>query len=98
MLTNAEFYVNYADYSNLIDNMREKLLKAMGKDGKKDYSEQWKMIETLERLQVLFHQMYNEQQIIETDSGKVLIERKRLTDKIIALEKQNEELKNNINF
>ncbi len=98
MLTNAEFYVNYADYSNLIDNMRDKLLKAMGKDGAKDYSEQWKMIETLERLQILFHQMYNEQQIIETNSGKVLIERKRLTDKIIALEKQNEELKKNINF
>lgn len=98
MITNAEFYVNYADYSNLIDNMREKLLKAIGKDGSKDYSEQWKMIETLERLQILFHQMYNEQQTIETESGKVLLERKKLMDRILNLERQNEELKKNINF
>lgn len=98
MITNAEFYVNYADFSNLIDNMRDKLLKAIGTNGNRDYSEQWKTIETLERLQNLLHQLYNEQQMIETESGKVLVERKRLMDRIINLERQNEELKKNINF
>ncbi len=98
MITNAEFYVNYADYSNIIDNMREKLLKAIGGNGNRDYSEQWKTIETLERLQNLYHQMYNEQQSIESESGKVLLERKRLLDKIIRLEKENEHLKQNINL
>ena len=96
MLTNAEFYVNYADYSNLIDNMREKLLKAIGTNGNKDYSEQWKMIETLERLQNLYHLMYHSQQQIEVESGKVLVERKKLMDKILSLQRENDNLKGQI--
>lgn len=96
MLTNAEFYANYADYSNLIDNMRNKLLRAIGANGNKDYSEQWKTIETLERLQTLYHQMYHDQQTIDNQSSKIMLERKKMADKILSLENQLNELKKNI--
>jgi predicted nuclease with TOPRIM domain len=96
MLKDYEFHANYADFSNLIDNMRDKLYNAMGKDGKRDYSEQWKMIETLERLQNLYHLMYHSQQQIEVESGKVLVERKKLMDKILSLQRENDNLKGQI--
>jgi hypothetical protein len=76
--------------------MREKLYKAIGTNGKRDYSEQWKMIETLERLQNLYHLMYHSQQQIEVESGKVLVERKKLMDKILSLQRENDNLKGQI--
>ena len=93
MLSNAEFYVNYNDYSVMIDSMREKLLEAIKRDKNRDYSKQWETIETLQRLQALFHLMYHNQQTIENDSGKVMIERKKLLDKNGALERENANLK-----
>jgi predicted nuclease with TOPRIM domain len=96
MLRDTEFYANYTDFTLLIDNMREKLLKAIGTNGNKDYSEQWKMIESLERLQNLYHLMYHSQQQIEIESGKVLLERKKMMDKIYRLENELTELKKNI--
>lgn len=96
MLTNAEFYVNYADYGILISKMLEKVTEARKRDKNRDFSEQYESIETLQRLQNLFHLMYHAQQTIENESGKVMMERKRLLDKIASLQKENESLKNEI--
>jgi hypothetical protein len=96
MLTNAEFYANYADYDNLIIGMEEKLLDAKKRNPSQDFSEAEKKINTLHRLKDLYHLMYHCQQTIDNESGKVMSERKKLLDKIGALERENLALKENI--
>lgn len=98
MITNNEFYAIYTDYGILIDKMREKLLEAIKRDKNRDYTEQWHSIETLEKLQTLYHKMYHFMQIVDNQSGKLLMERKQLLDKLVRLEKENESLKQNLNL
>lgn len=98
MITENEFYRVYSEYGVLISKMREKLLEAIKRDKNRDYSEQWQSIETLENLQNLYHKMYHFIQITDSQSGKALLERKKLLDKITRLEIENESLKTNLNL
>lgn len=96
MITNNEFYENYTAFSIYIDRMRDKLLKAIGGDKKRDFSEQWDIIEKLERLQHSYHAMFHYTQIVDNQSGKLLMGQKQLLDKNLRLEKENESLKTNL--
>ena len=92
-MTTVEFYEFYTDYDVLIDGMREKLLEAMKRSPKADFSDAHLKIEKLERLKLLFHTMYHEQLSTDNDSGKIMADRTKLLNRIQYVEKENAELK-----
>ena len=96
MITNDQFYVYYTDYTVLIDEMNSKLWEAQKRNPLADYRISEKNINNLMFLRELFHVMYHDQQTIENDSGKVMIERNKLINRIHRLEKENENLKKDI--
>jgi len=96
MITQQEFYVYFTDYTKLIDSMALKLTEAKRKFPNNDFTESEKAINSLRFLRELFHNMYHDQQTIENDSGRVIMERHRLMDKIIKLEQENTNLKKDI--
>lgn len=98
MITQAQFYVYYTDYTLIIDSMNEKLMEAKKRNPNANYSFQEKTIKTLEFLRLLFHQMYHDQQSIENDSGKIIQERHNLIEKCARLEKEINNLKENLSL
>lgn len=95
-MTNKEFYQYYTDFDIIIDGMRLKLLEAMKKNPGGDYSQPNYTIEKLERLKLVYHTMYHQQQTVDNESGKVMQERHRLISQIAKLERENENLKKDI--
>jgi hypothetical protein len=96
MLTERQFYDYYTDFDILITGMNERLLEAQKKNPEMDVERALSKINMLRRLQNVFHKMYHENMTIDNGAGKVLIERDKLLRRISQLEKENEELKQNI--
>lgn len=96
MLTQKQFYSYYTDYDVIITSMNEKLMKAQKNNPTMDFSSQLDTICKLRGLQTVFHGIHNELVTKENESGRVMSERENLLRRIQQLEKENEELKENI--
>ena len=97
-LSNNQFYVYYSDYEHLINEMEGKILQALEKSPNRDFSEAWEKVDTLKHLQLVYHNMYHFQQSIDNESGKIMKERDFLLKKLIRLEEENNQLKQNLNL
>ena len=96
MLSEQQFYAIYGDYSVLIEKLSSKVVEFQKRNKNINVDEQLKMIETLQFLQDMFHKLYHTLQLIDGKQGDMYAERKRLMDKINRLEKENSDLKENI--
>jgi hypothetical protein len=96
MLSEQQFYAIYGDYSVLIEKLSSKVVEFQKRNKNTNVDEQLKMIETLQFLQDMFHKLYHTLQLIDGKQGDMYAERKRLMDKINRLEKENSDLKENI--
>ncbi len=98
MMSNKQFYEYYTDFDTIIDGMRVKLLDAMKRNPKGDYSQPNYTMEKLQRLQIVFHSMYHDQQTIDNDSGKIMMERDKFIKRISKLETEISTIKSNLNL
>lgn len=98
MLSEEKFYLIHNDYDVIITNMNEKLYTYKLKNPSFDISESLKTINTLRFLQDTFHKQHHVILTLEGQHGNWSSERKRLMDKIIQLEKENVNLKENLSL
>jgi len=96
MLSEAQFYAIYRDYSTLIEKLSSKVLEFQKRNKNAIVDEQLAMIRNLQYLQDMFHKLYHSLQLIDGKQGEMFAERRRLLDKILSLQKENDNLKNNI--
>jgi len=96
MLSEAQFYAIYRDYSTLIEKLSSKVLEFQKRNKNAIVDEQLAMIRNLQYLQDMFHKLYHSLQLIDGKQGEMFAERRRLLDKIVSLQKENDNLKNNI--
>jgi len=96
MLSEAQFYAIYCDYSILIEKLSSKVLEFQKRNKNAIVDEQLAMIRNLQYLQDMFHKLYHSLQLIDGKQGEMFSERRRLLDKIVSLQKENDNLKNNI--
>ena len=96
MLSEQQFYFIYADYSKLIERLLNRLNEYQKRQPLADVTEQLEVIRNVQYLQDCFHKLYHTILIVDNKQGEMFAERKRLLDKIVSLQSENEQLKNNI--
>lgn len=101
-MTFNEFTSYWNDYDTLITEMQEAVLKVKMRDGNIDVSKQESRIESIRKLQDLFHRMYYDRLTYTSPSLnehlKVLGERDKMLHEIARLTKENNNLKQTIKF
>ena len=98
MLTEQQFYYIYSDYCVLIDKLSNKLYSYKLKNPSADVTEQFNFISKLIYLKDSFYKLYQLCLLLDGHQGKWSGEKQRLLQRIYELEKENENLKNNINI
>lgn len=93
-----DYYQNYIEFSDLIISMREKLLAAKQKSLNTNFDDAERKIENLEKLQTLYHKMYQSQISLENYNFKITKQFHIMDEKIKLLEQENKQLKENINI
>ena len=96
MLSEAQFYAIYGNYSVLIEKLSSKVVEFQKRNKNANVDEQLKMIENLQYLQDMFHKLYHTLLLIDGKQGDMFAERKKLLDKIARLEIENKNLKESI--
>jgi len=96
MLSEQQFYYIYADYSKLIERLLNSLNEYQKRNPLIDVTEQLEVIRNVQYLQDMFHKLYHTILVIDGKYGEMFAERKRLLDKLVSLQKENDQLKTNI--
>ena len=96
ILTDTQFYKLYGSFEYLITEIEIKLLEARKRALKGNFKDAEDKIEILKSLRNAFHQIWHNQFIIDNNQIKVIQERQKLLSKIITLEIENKNLKENI--
>lgn len=96
MLSEAQFYAIYGNYSVLIEKLSSKVAEFQKRNKNANVDEQLNFIKELQFLQDMFHKLYHTLQLIDGKQGDMFAERKRLLNKIAILEKENNSLKENL--
>lgn len=96
MLSEQQFYFIYADYSKLIERLLNRLNEYQKRQPLADVTEQLEFIREIQYLQDAFHKLYHTILLLDGKQGEMFAERKRLLNKIVSLENENEILKQNI--
>lgn len=97
-LNEVEFYQYYVQFSELSIAMNEKLLLAIKKNPHLNFKEAWEKIETLEKLQSVFHKMYYNQVALDNINFRVTKEFHIMNEKITRLQEENKKLKKQLEF
>ena len=96
MLTEQQFYYIYSDYCVLIQKLSDKLHSYKLSNPNADVTEQFEFISKLIYLKESFYKLYQLCLLLDGQQGKWSGEKQRLLQRIFELEKENENLKNNI--
>lgn len=97
-MTDQEFYSIYAVYDRTIQRLESKLFDYKLKNIHANIDEQQEVIDNLISLRQAFHKLRHTNLMLSRGQMDVVIEREKLLNTITRLQKENENLKNNLNL
>jgi len=95
-MTDQQFYEIYAVYDRTIQRLETKLFDYKQKNIYADTTEQQEVIDNLISLRQVFHKLRHVNQTLEKGQIEVVIEREKLLNRILRLENEIKNLKENI--